>query len=573
MSEQRNTNMKQIYEKRPFKIRNADEFDLKQVLSLFVSPLSGLTSPFDFENNIIKGRMGSGKTMFLRATHAYYLYSIVPRIIDNSELILPVFIRLSDFQHIKEPSKIYNAIIIKIVEEISSIYLRLQDGHKMAKIHQGIQALPNILFSEAKLSNTLNQLSKLNSEEYIENISSALGISGGVKATFLELSAKYKKGHIQEFKKKNNPGVKDIEEAYKNLIEDQEGKILLLIDEAGSLDRQFFKGVDNDSFFEILMNQFRTAPYIRTKIAIYPNSYQDILTETRYGDVVKLEENIFNPTGYKTFRIKSISLITNYLSVDEEEDYITASKIFELKGTEEFGDCLEQLINGSDGNLRRLIQLLDTVMNVAYLKHKGDGKIRLEHAMTALKDHSHQTESLYTQPDQEFLSTLQKVCKARGTYKFQFPNMSIALNKFTFRSQEHNLVKIIEIGTGSRGSTYAFDYCYCLAHDIPTHHIENSEKISKDRSLLNGKWITRTATISGDLLQHASIANKITGVIDVVSEDAGFIKGEDDLIYYFANTYIIEEDKDKPLYIGKEVRFIPVIFVENNLMAKGIEVL
>jgi len=170
--------MKRIYEKRPFKIRNADEYDLKQILSLFVSPLTGLTSPFDFENNIIKGRMGSGKTMFLRANHAYHLYNLVPRIIENTELILPVFIRLSDFQHIKEPSKIYNAIIIKIVEELSSIYLDLQDAKKMAKIHQGIQGLPNVLFSEGKLSNTLSQLSRLGSEEYIERISSELGIGG-----------------------------------------------------------------------------------------------------------------------------------------------------------------------------------------------------------------------------------------------------------------------------------------------------------------------------------------------------------------------------------------------------------
>jgi len=565
--------MKKIYEKRPFKIRNADEYDLKQILSLFVSPLTGLTSPFDFENNIVKGRMGSGKTMFLRANHAYHLYNLVPRIIENTELILPVFIRLSDFQHIKEPSKIYNAIIIKIVEELSSIYLDLEDAKVMAKIHQGIQGLPNVLFSEGKLSNTLSQLSRLGSEEYIERISSELGIGGGVKAKFLELSAKYKKEHLQEFKKKVNPGVKDIEEAYKNLIEDQEGKILLLIDEAGSLDRQFFKGANNDSFFEILMNQFRTSSYIRTKIAIYPNSYQDILTETRYGDVVKLEENIFDPDGYKSFRKKSISLITNYFSVDEDEDYIPASKIFELKEKEEFGDCLEQLINGSDGNIRRLIQLLDTVMNVAYSEHNGDGNINLDHAMNALKDHSHQTEGIYTQPDQEFLSTIQQTCKARGAYKFQFPNMSITLNKFTSKSQEHNLLKIIEMGTGSRGNTYAFDYCYCLAHDIPTHRIENSEKISKDRSLLNGKWITRTAKISEELLKHAIIANKITGAIDFISGDAGFIKGNDDLLYYFSKMFIIEEDKEKTLYSGKEVRFIPVIFGENNLMAQSIEVL
>jgi hypothetical protein len=565
--------MKRIYEKRPFKIRNADEYDLKQILSLFVNPLTGLTSPFEFENNIVKGRMGSGKTMFLRANHAYHLYNLVPRIIENTELILPVFIRLSDFQHIKEPSKIYNAIIIKIVEELSSIYLHLQDAKKMAKIHQGIQGLPNVLLSEAKLSNTLSQLSRLVSEEYFERISSELGIGGGAKARFLELSAKYSMEHLQEFKKKANPGVKDIEEAYKNLIEDQEGRILLLIDEAGSLDRQFFKGLNNDSFFEILMNQFRTASYIRTKIAIYPDSYQDILTETRYGDVLKLEEKIFSPEGYKSFRKKSISLITNYLSVDEEEDYIPASKIFELKEKEEFGDCLEQLINGSDGNIRRLIHLLDAVMNVAYSEHNGSGNINLDHAMSALKDHSHQSEDLYTQPDQEFLSNIQQVCKARGTYKFQFPNMSIPLNKFTSRSQEHNLLKIIEIGTGSRGNTYAFDYCYCIAHDIPTHHIENSEKLSKDRSLLNGKWIARTAKISEELLKHAGIVNKINGTIDFNTEDAGIIKGNDGLIYYYSKQFIIEDDRSKPLYIGKEVRFIPVILGEGNLLAQGIEVL
>ena len=93
---------------------------------------------------------------------------------------------------------------------------------------------------------------------------------------------------------------------------------------------------------------------------------------------MNLEENIFDPDGYKSFRKKSVSLITNYLSVDEEEDYISASKIFELKEKEEFGDCLEQLINGSDGNIRRLIQLLDTVMNVAYSEHNGDGNINLD---------------------------------------------------------------------------------------------------------------------------------------------------------------------------------------------------
>ena len=71
-----------------------------------------------------------------------------------------------------------------------------------------------------------------------------------------------------------------MEECYSNLLENQNGKILLLIDEAGSLDNKFFRDNNNcTAYFEILMNQFRTASFIRTKIAVYPNSYSDMLTE------------------------------------------------------------------------------------------------------------------------------------------------------------------------------------------------------------------------------------------------------------------------------------------------------
>ncbi|MEI8633754.1 hypothetical protein P4S72_20070 [Vibrio sp. PP-XX7] len=39
---------------------------------------------------------------------------------------------------------------------------------------------------------------------------------------------------LHRAEEKPNPGIKDIEECYKNLLEGQEGNILLLIDEAGS---------------------------------------------------------------------------------------------------------------------------------------------------------------------------------------------------------------------------------------------------------------------------------------------------------------------------------------------------
>src|ERR1039457_3856548 len=96
-----------LYEDRPFKIRNAEEFDLPQVLDLFVDPASGSRNPFEYENIIVKGRMGSGKTMYLRANYAYHLYSIVPSLLAGVPPTLPVLLRLSDYQQLRDPNEIY----------------------------------------------------------------------------------------------------------------------------------------------------------------------------------------------------------------------------------------------------------------------------------------------------------------------------------------------------------------------------------------------------------------------------------------------------------------------------------
>lgn len=51
--------LENVYHSRPFKIRNADEFDIENILDLFIDPTDGLNSPFDFTNSIVKGKMGS----------------------------------------------------------------------------------------------------------------------------------------------------------------------------------------------------------------------------------------------------------------------------------------------------------------------------------------------------------------------------------------------------------------------------------------------------------------------------------------------------------------------------------
>jgi hypothetical protein len=564
--------MENVFRSRPFKIRNADEYDVTNVLGLFVSPINGLATPFDYENSIIKGRMGSGKTMYLRANHAYYLSALVPSLIQKyDEVILPVFIRLNDFQHIKEPSEIYRAIIIKVIEELTSIYLHLEDMKHLAAIQSGMKHLPDSLLGAHKLASSIKLLAQLGSEEYIERVTNELGLKGGLKPKFLELSAEYKNINFTELKKKPNPGIKDVEECYKNLLEGQEGKILLLIDEAGSLDKSFFKVNDDSCFFEILMNQFRTSSFIRTKIAVYPNSYSDMLTETRYGDAVILEDDVKNQAGFDVFRDRTINMIENYLNPNSyEEATIKVTDIFDLSTVDTTGDAIEQIIYASNGNMRRMMQLLDLTMETAFIENNGPTLISKEHALRTLCKHAQKAEAEYPHQDLDLLNSLSKVCKARSAFKFKFPNVS--LYKYTNRSEEFNLVNVVQLGLGRRATVYEFDYAYSIFRDIPTHRMTDSEKVNHLRTSVNGRWLDREATISGEVILHSALPGKIEGVIDYMRGDSGFIICDQGLQYFFTTSEVIDADKSKPIYKFKRIRFYPSM-VQDTKIAVLLEVL
>lgn len=386
------------------------------------------------------------------------------------------------------------------------------------------------------------------------------------------MSAQWRQGELLEMRKKANPGIKDVEECYKNLLEGRAGKILLLIDEAGSLDRSFFQNDEGSAFFEILMNQFRTASFIRTKIAVYPNSYSDMLTETRYGDAVRLEESIQSDRGYVRFRDRVISLINNYINPKSYEDsgYI-ASDIFDIS-SEPYGDCLEQIIYASQGNMRRLIQLLDSALNVTYRDSPEHLKVTKQLTYETLKEHAEDIESVFSPQEKDFLESIISVCRTRGTYKFKFPNKSPMLYKYTSKSREYNIISIDELGTGRKGTVYSFDYAYSVLRDLPTHHIKGTEKQNKERSLKNGTWITRVSQVSEELIEQAALPGKIEGSIIFVHEDAGFINCDSNERYFFDSSNIISDDRSKQLTIGKRVRFYPINFNDTK-MAENIEIL
>lgn len=563
--------MENIFKSRPFKTRNADEYNLADILSLFVNPIDGLSSPLEFENSIIKGRMGSGKTMYLRANYAYYLYNIVPRLINDEELILPVFVKLSDFQHLRNATEIYRALIIKIVEELSSVYLKLQNAKELANIHKGMRKIEADIYFDEKIKQTAHQLLKLGSEEYIQKLNHEFGLSSKLTYRFIEASANYKKNEALELKRKTNPGIGDIVIAYDTLLKDSDGKILILIDEAGSLDKSFFRTQEGESFFEIFMNQLRTADFVRTKIAIYPNSYSDILTETRYGDVIQLEENIIEEHSFNHFRRKAEQIITNYLNKSNNEITLKVEDLFDIENNED-GDCIEEIINGSGGNYRRLIQLFDSAMNESFKRNNGNNKIEYLDSVSALKKHCEGLLGLYTDPEKEYLLTLAKACKSRSTFKFKYPNNAPNLYKYLTKSQEFNLLNVIELGTGRKGTTYAFDYSYCVLNDIPTHNIKSTERIDKRRSLLSGTWISRVTNINDEIIAQSEIPNKIEGGITFRNKDRGFILGNDSIEYFFIDEFIIESDRGKPLWIGKKMKFIPT-YIGDTKMATQIEIL
>ncbi len=564
-----------FYSSRPFKVRNADEYDLSTVLDLFVDPTESLYNPFDYENIIVKGRMGTGKTMYLRANHAFYLYNIVPALLSNSPLILPIYIRLSDFQHLSIAEDIYKAIIIKIIEEMTSVYKHLKDAKKMTNIHKGIVNLPfSVLSVDNRLRSTYNELLKLSSEEYTQKINSQLDIKGGAKSSFIYVSAQAQKQNEFELKNKANPSIVDIERVFFSLLGSCEGKLLLLLDEAGSLNKCFFSEKDSCSMFEALMNQLRTVNYIRTKIAIYPQTYSDILTETRYGDTYYLQEDITSDKGFESFTHKAIVLIERYLSsaVNKDcsfEDLFDHTEINEIRT-----DALEQLINASAGNMRRLVQLLDQAMICAYEDNRGKGKIKHQHAIEALTRHGKTMEDLFNDLDKEFLATLVKACKSRQAYKFKFPNKAPVLYKFTYKSSEANILNVVELGTGRRSTTYAFDYAYCIYSGIATHFINDTERIDRYRSRKNGIWIERVTTLSDELLDHAGLPGKIEGNVSWVHDLKGFIKDDNGEEYYWAHSFVIEGDRSKRITHGKRVRFYPITLNDaQSKVATEIEIL
>lgn len=557
---------------RPFQTRNADEFLDENILGLFVDPTTGVSGPFDYSNEIVKGKMGTGKTMYLRANYIYYLSILVPQMMEHDTIILPLYIKLSDFQNLRAPERIYDNILIRLINEILSTCERIQSANELVKLHNGLQNnIFGMWFNQISRKPIVDKLNKLTAEEYTQQVSTELNTQGTIGNSFLQACGTYGQTSFIELKKKEHPQIDDFTMAYESLLRPINCKLLILLDEVGSINKAFFEERDGTSYFETLMNQLRTLDFVRTKIAIYPHTFADILTETRYGDVIALEDDIYTAVGYEAFLNKTVSIAEKYLT-SVASCTVSAETVFEV--SQDNMQLFEQIIYASDGNMRRLVQLFDSTLNECYKRCQATEKANISDIISAIKKQGAQMEHLYHGDDLDFLHTLTAVCKKRTAYRFKFPNKSPILLKYTNKSSEYNILKIKELGTGRRGTTYWFDYSYCLYADIPTHYQFNSERIARSRSKDEGDWITTVTRITDELIVQANLPGKLDGIISYLNAErtAGFISDGTRDDFFFTPSFIIESDRGMPLTTNRRVRFLPVP-LDKSMTAREIEIL
>lgn len=564
--------LKNLVLNRPFQTRNADEFQDENILDLFVDPTSGVAGPFDYCNEIVKGKMGTGKTMYLRANYIYYLSILVPQMIERNDLVLPLYVKLSDFQNLANDEKIYNEILIRLIKEIVSTCEKLQSANELVKLHEGMKNnIFGMWFNRVSQRPIFDRLNKLTAEEYTQQVKTELSTEGTVGNGFMQACGAFERTNFLELKSKATPQISNFVAAYDLLLRPINCKVLILFDEVGSISKCFFEERGSASYFETLMNQLRTLDFVRTKIAIYPHTFADILTETRYGDVIVLEDDIYSTVGYESFLHKTVSIIEKYLTSTAEEP-VALESAFDV--SQDNMQILEQIIYAADGNMRRLVQLLDSTFNECFKRCEASERVSLADANAAIIGQALQMESLYYGTDLDFLHTLTNVCKKRTAYRFQFPYKSPMLLKYTNKSSEYNILKIKELGAGRRGTTYWFDYSYCVYADIPTHHQFNSSRIAKTRSKEEGEWITTISRITDELILQANLPGKRDGVINYLNAErtAGFISDGEHDDFFFTADFVIQSGRNETLTNGRKVSFVPVT-MDKTKMAREIELL
>jgi hypothetical protein len=334
--------------------------------------------------------------------------------------------------------------------------------------------------------------------------------------------------------------------------------ILLLIDEVAPVfPKEFFN--DKENGFIRWMNSIRNSGPYFTRIAVYPNDLSDILNEERFGTIVNLDYDVKNPDDYIAFRDYCNQLVNKYLKVVSLNSF-SPTKITDIITIIENNsdDSLEQLIYASDGSSRRFISLMDKCITSPHYK-KGE-VYKKEQIINIIKDFSSNLLASYDVSDKELAQSIAKACRKQVAYRFRVPGLSSLITPLFAKNEELNIVKLTEVGTGRRGTSYEFTYPYCILMDIQTHYFKDTRKICNSRDLVNGEWITQVTTINKDQIDFLNNELRIEGVVTEIDEDIILITSLNKDVY-------LSESFDQSFKLGDRVSFININEIASDIIS------
>lgn len=472
--------------KNPFLISNAEKIQADLVLKLFVNDETRHRGANRLSGDaIIRGKRGAGKTMCLRYLDAFgsiqFRKAVQERVTAEC---FPVFVSLADVH----PSEVDGPAhhVFRVAETL--IYDRILDAFNRAD-------------------------EELESQEF--------------RAALYRLRQRLKILENQTGSKMAKLGIA-IREHMSRIFD----HVLILLDELASVFPKHFFHAESSNFSQ-WMNTLRSCGPFNTRITVYPYDYSDILNEDRFGSIVNLEYNIRNSVDVKLFREYAVELVNRYLesaAIDLQNPPKISSIICCHDGSED--DALEQILFASDGSSRRLMRLVEKCIDQLLAKANSSAPLSKDEVIEVISLYSSGLTSSMTATEISLAASIAKACIKRTTFRFQVPLLSQAVKNLHSAREELNIISVVELGSGTRGNTYEFNYPYCLERGIPTHHQKESLRICSTRDSVNGVWIDKVTKLRREDLDFFDACDRLDGEITSVSDDNwGEIVGRDGKTY------------------------------------------
>lgn len=474
---------KYCIKRNPFTFSNAEKISGRQLIDIFVSSEGRNKSALRLSGDaIIRGSRGSGKTMLLR--------------------YLEIFGNFDFDQNIRS-KKVSESFPVMV--NLSSIHSSEWKGNPKTILESAekliVESALRALHSKEK------ELNLPSFKQDLHRVKQKLDILANQEGTII-----YKLGI-----------------AVKEHMSQYFSHLMLLIDEVAPVFPKEFFTIPENGFLRWMNSIRNSGPYF-TRIAVYPNDISDILNEERFGSVVNLDYNVKDDDDYIAYRGYCIELANKYLSSVSIDRYspIKITNIIEI-GDDLVNDGLEQIIYASDGSSRRFTSLMDKcITSSRYIKGKLFDK---EDILSIIKEFSNNLLSSYDLSEKELAHSIAKACRKQTTYRFRLPGLTTLVSPLHAKNEELNIVKLAEVGSGRRGTTYEFSYPYCVLMDIQTHYLKDTRKVCVSRDRQTGEWISQVTTISKDQIDFFRTDPRIEGIVFEVTDDLILIKSNENVEY------------------------------------------